>query len=211
MALPAGTRALTSVGKPEVFWACSDGQGRCAVEAWPLAMALSKFGTFTGLRGEFSNRVYPPYVDTPGPDFYGSTFFSPWLSFVAVVANGDVYSTGTSLEAPTPAEIALRTEWDQPPFAGSAGEAPFLDVAGRWVLGPHLQYYVYDGPDPHGMDGMAFGPAVVTVTTAKASLAAAGYLVEDFCALTGNQPASACSLFPKIDGPSSPSQKKGRQ
>ncbi len=53
-ALPTGTPALTSGGKPEVFYTGAEYCPYCAAQRWPLIVALSRFGTFSGLSTAFS-------------------------------------------------------------------------------------------------------------------------------------------------------------
>ena len=55
----------------------------CAAERWALTVALSRFGTFSGLAGTHSSStdVYP---DTQTLSFYGSHYTSPYLDFQPV-------------------------------------------------------------------------------------------------------------------------------
>lgn len=65
----------------------------CAADSWPLAIALSRFGAFGGLRtidtGTFYGRVAgakPSYPHTEGLSFFDASYRSPLIDFKAVVA-----------------------------------------------------------------------------------------------------------------------------
>ena len=45
----SGAPALTENGLPRIFYAGAEYCPFCAAERWPLVVALSRFGTFTGL------------------------------------------------------------------------------------------------------------------------------------------------------------------
>ncbi len=70
-------------GKPEVLYVGAEYCPFCAAERWALVVALSQFGSFTGLKETHSSSsdVYP---DTPTLSFYGSTFASTDLDFTSV-------------------------------------------------------------------------------------------------------------------------------
>ena len=56
-----GSAPTRAAGKPEILYIGAEYCPYCATERWPLAVALSRFGTFTGLRGIHSSAtdVYP--------------------------------------------------------------------------------------------------------------------------------------------------------
>ena len=78
-----GGTALTQDGKPKVLYVGAEYCPFCAMERWPLIGALSKFGTFSGLKPTTSSSddVHP---DTPTWTFAGSTYTSDVLTFEAV-------------------------------------------------------------------------------------------------------------------------------
>ncbi len=85
----------------------------CAAERWALAVALSRFGTFSNLSGTHSSSsdVYP---DTQTLSFYGSTYSSPYLTFQPVeeATNQLVDGTYQTLQTPTAAESKLLASYD---------------------------------------------------------------------------------------------------
>ena len=193
-ALPAKAQALTSGGKPEVLYIGAEYCPYCAAERWAMVLALSKFGTFSGLHGTSSSAT-DVNASTPTFAFYHSTFTSKYLAFTPVETENNTYG---SLQTPSSAEQALLTKWDVPPYVSSVqqdGSIPFVYMGGKYVqIG--AQY------NASPMSGMQFTKAVSYVTsganaTSKAAMAAAGYLVGDICALTHGQPASVCSQVPK--------------
>ncbi len=193
--LPAGAPALTLSGKPEVLYIGANYCPYCAAQRWPLFMALSRFGTFTGVQGTTSSAtdVNP---STPTLTFYRSQYHSAYLAFVAVETHGNIALPSGAypvLATPTPAQASLLARWDVPPYvpAGAAGGIPFVDLGGRSV-------FVGSQYDASALAGLNFDRAVSQLAagqtkTARAARAAAGYLVRDLCRLTGDLPAGTCA------------------
>ncbi|MGA3218226.1 MAG: DUF929 family protein [Acidimicrobiales bacterium] len=195
-ALPAGNPLFRRAGKPAIVYVGAEYCPYCASERWPLVMALSKFGTFHGLRGSSSS---PTDVNpsTPSFTFYGSSYTSPYLSFLF-----DEFENNTMqpLQPLTPLEQALVTKWDTAPYVpaadAGANPIPFVYMAGRYELTGN-QF------DASSLSDTAWDTAAAYLTsgtnaTSKAAEAAAGYLVGDFCALTQERPLPVCSLVPKV-------------
>ncbi len=193
-ALPASNPALALDGKPEVLYIGANYCPYCAAERWPLFMALSKFGTFSGLRGTASSSS-DINASTPTITFLGSTYASRYVSFVSVETHGsEVDASGSYpvLQHMTAEQTALLTKWDAPPYVPSsaAGGIPFVYIGGRYVfIGSQ-----YDGAHIAGwnFDRAAAYLASPSNSVGRSVRAAAGYLVRDICHLTGNRPASAC-------------------
>ena len=193
-ALPAGNKALMDGAKPQILYIASEYCPFCAAQRWAMVMALSKFGTFSGLRGTSSSPT-DVFASTPTFTFYNSTFTSKYLSFVAVETETNA---GARLQDLTKAQTSLLNKWDAPPYVGSSqqsGSIPFLYMSGKYLMIGSQ----YDGG---ALSGMQFTKAADYLTsgsnvTSKGAVAAAGYLVGDICALTHGQPASVCSQVPK--------------
>ena len=127
---------FTSGGKPEVVSVDLAWCPHCAANSWALAVALSRFGTLTGL-GEINTGTHfckvaedpcnlnPlfcfPY--THGLSFLGAVYRSPYISF-ASIALQDV--NGRNLQKPTRREERSLTT------VHLRGVSPALDVAGAW-------------------------------------------------------------------------------
>ena len=116
-------------GKPLITYVGAEYCPYCAAERWALAVALSRFGTFSNLSGTHSSGtdVYP---DTQTLSFYGSSYSSPYVDFQAVeeATNQQVGGTYQTLQTPTAAQSALMATYDP------QGSIPFLDIANRYVI-----------------------------------------------------------------------------
>ncbi|HUE07280.1 MAG TPA: DUF929 family protein, partial [Acidimicrobiales bacterium] len=116
-------------GKPIVTYVGAEYCPYCAAERWGIAVALSRFGTFSNLSATHSatNDVYP---DTQTLSFYGSTYSSPYLDFEPVeeATNQAVGGSYATLQQPTAAESDLLTRYD------SQGSIPFLDIGNKYVV-----------------------------------------------------------------------------
>ena len=117
VALPTKTGSSTILkgadGKPLITYIGAEYCPFCAAERWSLAVALSRFGTFSNLSGTHSSDsdVYP---DTQTLSFYGSTYTSPYVDFQAVeeATNQPVGGSYQTLQAPTAAQSALMAKYD---------------------------------------------------------------------------------------------------
>jgi hypothetical protein len=137
-ASPTATGSKTTLtaanGKPEVLFVGAGFCPYCAAQRWSVVVALSRFGTFSGLTATHSSTtdIYP---DTKTFSFYGSTFASTSLDFTSVElesnqASGNSYAT---LQTPTAAETALLTTYDAAPYTSQPGSIPFLDIDNKYV------------------------------------------------------------------------------
>lgn len=194
---PVTGSALTAGGKPEVLYVGADFCPYCGAIRWPLIVALSRFGTFSGLitirsgieNGAGQAEVYP---GTATWTFYGSSYTSPYLTFTAVELNTNVPdpSTGsyTSLQSLTKAQQSTMSAYD------AGGGIPFLDLGNSYVQLSLLSPY-----GPQDLTGKTWSQITAAITAGKASTlgteidASANYLTAGICKLTGDKPASACT------------------
>ena len=109
----SGTILRGADGKPEITYIGAEYCPYCAAERWAIAVALSRFGTFSDLSGTHSSGsdVYP---NTQTLSFYGSSYSSPYVDFQAVeeATNQQVGGAYQTLQAPTAAESALLSSYD---------------------------------------------------------------------------------------------------
>jgi Domain of unknown function (DUF929) len=184
---------LTADGKPEVFYVNAGYCPYCATENWALIVALSRFGTFSGL-STVRTQHYDNIPPVDGWMFYGSSFTSKYLAFVPVEtysnilvsakANPDDEKSYRSLQKLTPAQRAVFNKYD------ATGAVPFLDFANKAALtGSSLE--------PSALAGKTWSQIAGTLryprnTTAEAILGAADLFTAEICQLTGNRPAAAC-------------------
>ena len=80
---------LTSGGKPEVLYVGTEYCPYCDAESWPLIVALSRFGEFTGLRTSRSP-LFEGIPPTDGWTFYGSSYTGRYLAFAPVETYSNV-------------------------------------------------------------------------------------------------------------------------
>jgi hypothetical protein len=186
--------ALTTAGKPDVLFISSDYCPPCAAERWSLVVALSRFGTLSGLNISTSSSAdIDPNTDTIS--FFRATYSSPYLGFTNV-------DTGTRedqvLQTPTAQQHTLLSEYDAPPYvpAESAGTIPFLDLGNSYVA-----HGVPTGYDPQILQGMTWQQIAQSLSDAQgpqaqAIIGNANWLTAGICKLTGNQPGSVCGAAP---------------
>ena len=131
--------ALTQDGKPEVLYMGAEYCPYCATERWAMVIALSRFGTFSGLKTTHSSStdVYP---NTQTFSFHGATYQSRWIAFTGVEMQsnqrqGDGYAT---LDTPTGAQQQILNTYDRAPYVGtgasSSGGIPFIDFGGKFLV-----------------------------------------------------------------------------
>jgi thiol-disulfide isomerase/thioredoxin len=190
---------LTRSGKPEVLYVAAEYCPYCAMENWPLIVALSRFGQFTGLatsRSPEFERIAP--VDSW--TFYGSHYTSSYLAFVPVErysnvlvsakANPNASKSYRKLQPLTPTQQAVFAKYDKP------GSTPFLDFDNRAVQ-------IGSGPiPPQLMTGKSWQQLAAALRQPKTDLGAAllneaDSLTAELCRLTSDRPVSACPAFLK--------------
>jgi hypothetical protein len=190
-AAPAGTSALSLDGKPEILFIGAEYCPICAAERWALVMALSKFGTFSHLSGTSSSSI-DINPSTPTFSFYGSTYTSPYISFVPSEVQTNRYDASIgnypTLQSLTSPQASIMNKLDP------SGGVPFVDLAGRYLV-------LSEQYDASHISGWNITDAASYMTsgtnaTSRAAEAAAGYLVGDICALAHGHPANVCSLVP---------------
>jgi len=187
---PATGRPLTAGGKPDILYVGAEYCPYCATERWPLAVALSRFGTFTGLRGIHSSAtdVYP---SQPTITFYKSSYTSKYLTFTPVETT--TVNRKVPLQHLTPAEQTVLARYDAPPYvpATSAGAIPFIDLGGRYLING-AQY------NPQVLQGHTWAQVAAALHQPSSPIGqgadgAANMITAALCKLTGNQPAAVCT------------------
>jgi hypothetical protein len=187
---PATRAPLTSRGKPEVLYVGADYCPYCATERWPLAVALSRFGTFTGLRGIHSSAtdVYP---SQPTLTFAHASYTSKYLTFTS--AETTTEDPHTVLQRPTAAEEALLNRYDAPPYVQpeSPGAIPFIDIGNRYLI--HGAQYNPQVLQHHTWAQSAAALNDPASPIARGADGAANMITAAICKITGNQPARVCA------------------
>jgi hypothetical protein len=124
-----GTVLKGAEGKPLITYVGAEYCPFCAAERWSLAVALSRFGTFSNLSGTHSSDS-DEFPDTQTLSFYGSSYSSPYIDFQPVeeATNQPAGAGYQNLQTPTAAQSALVAKYDP------QGSIPFLDIANRYVV-----------------------------------------------------------------------------
>ena len=192
-----GGTPLTSGGKPEMLYMGAEYCPYCAAERWSMIVALSRFGTFSGLSTIHSSTTDTP-ANIPTWTFHGSSYTSKYLTFTPVEMQTNVLDPTTNnypvLEKPTSAQQALLTKYDAPPYVSSAADAgaiPFIYFGGKNVsIGASYDATVLSGKSWSQIASALSDP---NSAIAKAIGGTANYLTAAICKMTGNQPVSACT------------------
>lgn len=174
--------ALTGpTGKPEVFYYGAEYCPYCAAERWPLIIALSRFGTFSGLKttSSSSSDIYP---NTPTFTFHGATYTSQYIDFVSVETTD---RNQNPLETPTAAEQALVSRYD------TSGSIPFVDFGNRYAFAGAM--YLPDTLSGESWQAIAADLQSPETKQARAIVGSANLITAAICKLTGDQPAAVCS------------------
>jgi hypothetical protein len=179
----SGTILRGADNKPLITYIGAEYCPYCAAERWALAVALSRFGTFSNLSGTHSTGadVYP---DTQTLSFYGSTYTSPYVDFQSVeeASNQQVGGTYQALQAPTAAQSALMAKYDP------QGSIPFLDIANRYVVtGSSFSPQVLQGLSRSQIAAQLANPSSAV---AQAIDGTANAITAAITSVTGNQPSA---------------------
>jgi hypothetical protein len=176
----SGTLLTGPNGRPEVFYYGAEFCPFCAAERWPIIVALSRFGAFSGLKTTTSSSS-DAYPNTPTFTFHNATYTSQYVDFVAVEsADRD----RNPLEMPTPAQQALFTQY-------GTGSIPFVDFGNQYAFSGAMYF-------PDVLSGMSWQAIADSLTQqgspqAKAILGSANLIIAAVCKLTSDQPAAVCS------------------
>ena len=181
-------------GKPEVLYVAAEYCPYCVAQNWPLIIALSRFGEFSGL----STSRSPNFEDVPPIDgwtFYGSSYTSPYLAFAPVETYSNVLVNRKAdsskpksyrpLQRLTAGEQAVFGKFDR------LRSTPFFDFGGEsTMIGSNIV------PDP--LVGLTWNQIAADLRrpatpAGDAILGAANVLTAELCTLTGDRPASTCS------------------
>ncbi|MGZ5296906.1 MAG: DUF929 family protein [Actinomycetota bacterium] len=194
VAIAVGTPPLTEGGKPEILYIGAEYCPYCAAERWPMVVALSRFGAFTGL-GLTTSSATDVFPSTPTLTFHGSAYASDVISFTGVETNTDQLAASglgyEPLETPTAEQQRLLQTFDAPPYTSQAGSIPFTLIGNRFVIiGSSYPPDVLQGKT---WQQIASALADPSSPISKQVLGAANMLTATICELTGGQPTNVCT------------------
>ena len=203
-ALKAPQPSLTRGGKPLIAYMGSNWCPECAATRWPFVVALSRFGTFKGLRITVSSAT-----DTPASvstlSFYGSTYKSPYIAFLSDEMCSDVPSSSTSaavlgcngykpLQPLSGTTKKIFNKYDFAPYeTGQSEDAiPFIDFANKFIedgalMDPTILTGLTQVQIAHSLGNPIASPAQTILVTAN-------YYTAAICKLTNNKPGSVCQM-----------------
>ena len=190
VAVVSSAKTLSAGGKPEVLYIGAQYCPYCATERWAMAVALSRFGTFSGLSGIHSAGGQEVYPNTATLNFYKARYTSKYLTFTPVEQET---VSEKPLEKTTAAETALLTKYDSPPYvsASERGAIPFIDFGGKYFV--HGAQY-----DPQVLSGQTWAQVAAALQDPSSAIAkgadgAANMITATICKVTNNQPSNVCT------------------
>ena len=195
-----GGTALTSGGKPEMLYMGAEYCPYCAAERWSMIVALSRFGTFSGLATVHSGikngaGEAEPYPSTPTWTFVNARYTSKYLTFTSVEMQTNIpdASNGsyTTLQTPTAAQNTLIDKYDVAPYTTENGALPFIDFDNKYLI-------IGASYNPGVLSGLSWSTIATDLHNSSSPVAqavdgTANYITAAICKMTGNQPASACT------------------
>jgi hypothetical protein len=201
-AIKPAAAPLTANGKPELLYMGAEYCPYCAAARWAMIVALSRFGTFSGLQTIHSAAANgagqaEPDPNTPTWTFANAKYTSQYLTFTPVELQTNIpdTSTGTytNLQTPTKAQQALLTKYDAAPYIDSsqAGAIPFIDFGNKYVS-------IGTPYDPGVLAGLSWATIAADLHNPNSAVTqavggTANHITAAICKMTGNQPASACT------------------
>lgn len=200
-----GPPVLTSTSStgaklPWVFYLGAEYCPFCAAQRWPTIIALSRFGTWSGLGNTASStltgEVYP---GTPTFTFLKATYKSKYLVFKGVEELNSVFNTAINnyspLQRPTSQEAAIlkkfdNSKWVKTLTASQSGSIPFITYGNRFLVAGAS----YTPATLQGLtrSAIAAGLSDPSSPVTDAIIASANYQSAALCTLTKNQPGSVC-------------------
>ncbi len=183
--VPVSNTPLTSNGKPEMLYIGAEYCPYCAAERWAMAVALSRFGTFTTPLHGFHSSSTDTDPSTPTLTFYQAKYSSPYLVFTPV--ENENINRGP-LQNTTSAQQALWAKYDT--SNGYQGY-PFIDFGNKYVL--KLPSY-----DPATLAGMSWAQVAAALHNPDSPVAqgadgSANLFTAAICKMTGGKPGNVCT------------------
>jgi thiol-disulfide isomerase/thioredoxin len=173
--------ALDAHGKPSLLYIGAEFCPYCAAERWALVEALSRFGSFSGLKQITSSE---DKISTF--TFLDATYTSKYLNFES---KEEEDQNQKPLQSLTSTEKA---QWAKYPIPGQTGEGfPFLDFNGQSVSAIPLV-------DPTIVTGKSWSQIASSLKDPSTDVSkwingAANQITAGICQMTNNAPTSVCT------------------
>jgi hypothetical protein len=195
--LPSSSPDLTLAGNsPSMLFIGAEYCPYCAAERWAMTAALSRFGTWSGLKITASSHtdVDP---ETHTFSYYGASLTSPYIHFTAVEVQSNVPTAAggyTNLETPTKAELQVYAN-DASKYLSSYTPGslsyPFVNINNVAIItGPSYDPGILAGLTWSQIAGGLDDP---TNPATQAIVTTANYMSAAICASSKGAPASVCT------------------
>lgn len=175
------TNATPAAGtQPYVLYIGAEYCPYCAAERWGLITALSRFGTFKGLKLTTSTGtdVYP---NTPTFTFLNASYSSSYIDFQSKEVED---RNQQPLQTLTSQQQQLESKYN------SQGSIPFILIDNRYVqIGPAYEPTSLDGKSWSQIASDLSNPSAAST---KAILGEANIISAAICESNGGRPASVC-------------------
>ncbi len=193
-----GQKPLVLDGKsPSMLYYGAEYCPYCAAERWAITAALSRFGTWSGLKITASSHTDVD-AETHTFSYVDASFTSSYINFKGVeavsnVPNGSGYYT--NLMTPTKQEFADVSKYESPTYipGATAGQIgfPFVSINNLALIsGPSYDPGILSGQT---WSQIASGLSDASNPATQAIVATANYISASICATTKNAPASVCT------------------
>ncbi|HEY5103900.1 MAG TPA: DUF929 family protein [Acidimicrobiales bacterium] len=192
-------KSSTGTTVPEVLYIGAEYCPYCAAQRWSTIIALSRFGTWSGL-GNMTSSAIDQYPNTPTFTFVKATFKSKYVAFTGVEEQKNYVDPATSnyatLQTPTAAEAALVKKYDTPKYikgltASQGNPIPFMTFANKFlVAGASYSPTTLTGSS---RSAIASGLSNAASPITAAIIASANYQTAAICSVTKQQPSAVCT------------------
>jgi hypothetical protein len=199
-----GQPALTaknSAGRtvPEVLYVGAEYCPYCAAQRWSTIIALSRFGTWSGL-GNMASYAKDYDGNTPTFTFVRAAYKSQYVVFTGVEEYTNYIDATTNyykvLQTPTQAEVKIIKKYDTPKYvtglsSSDGNPIPFMSFGNKFIVSGAS--YSPDTLISLTRSDIATGLTDATSPVTDAIIASANYQTASICSLTNNQPSNVCT------------------
>jgi hypothetical protein len=193
----SGTGLPAQGGKPVLMYIGGEYCPFCAADRWSLIMALSRFGTLSGIETN-SSMTTDIYPGTPTFTFVKATYTSPYLVFDPKEIYGSTQTT--PLQSMTSAESAVFATYDVPPYDSTQEGIPFIDFAGLYMTsgGSYDVGVLHSNPTDQNSQALTYAQIVSGLSNARNPIAqgivgTANEYTAAICKMTNNSDKAVCS------------------
>ncbi len=194
-------KSSTGATVPEVLYIGAEYCPYCAAERWPMIVALSRFGTFSGLGDMISStRSVEPYQGTPTFTLVRAHYRSRYIAFASVEEYTNVWDSAigfySPLQKPNAKEAADFKKYDTSKYVPGLPPSqdysfPFLSFGNRYLMvGASYVPILLAGLS---RDTIAAGLSSASSNVTATIVASANYDSAVICSLTKGQPGNVCT------------------